>query len=276
MCEFCLLYGNNKKWYLNEENYSNDLIEKLKATNPMIDMLGGTQKMDLELGAAMNIDLMIKDIHDQEQKDKLSKTIEISHGGQIIPLEEAFMILDLAKSYILVPCYCRRHFGGLEDRMTCLFLNPVSEMVPKNRPWESYELISKEDAKKKLVEFDKKGFVHGVYWAPLPIPIVICNCQYPYCIGMKIRLDYEVENGTKKGHHIGVVDTDKCDGCVGKDAPQCVHRCQFGAIIWDIEEKKALINPRACFGCGVCRVKCPTKAITLSDRSNWPALKDDF
>ncbi|MHA1786076.1 MAG: ATP-binding protein [Candidatus Helarchaeota archaeon] len=276
MCQFCLEYGNGKKWYLNEENYSNDLIEKFKAMNPMINMLGGTQKMDLEIGAAMNVDAMIPDHTNQEQLNKVSKSIEGLHGGQVIPLEEAFMVIDLAKSFILVPCYCRRHFGGLEDMMTCLFLNPVSEMVPKNRPWEKYELLSKIEAKKKLVEFDKKGYVHSVYWAPLPIPIVICNCQYPYCIGMKLRLDYKVENGVKKGHSIGVIDAEKCNGCEGKEAPLCVHKCQFGAIRWNGDEKKALINPRACFGCGVCRTACPQKAITLTDRNKWPALKDEY
>ena len=117
LCQFCLKYGNGKKWYLNEENYTDEAIKNAMSSNPMIKMLGGTQKMDLEIGAAMSIDSIVPDINNQGQLKNASKTIETLHGGQILPLEEAFMVLDLAKSYILVPCYCLCYqFTGRDDQ----------------------------------------------------------------------------------------------------------------------------------------------------------------
>lgn len=276
-CIYCLQHGDGKKWYLNPKNYSDEIIKSsLVAEAGIIEMLGGPAKMNLELGSAMQVDKVIKDIKNQEQIKTVNMLVERTHGGQVVPIEDALKILDLTRGYILVPCYCRKHFGGLGDRMTCLFLYPVNEMVPETRPWEQFIQLTKEEAREKLLEFDKEGYVHGVYWAPVPVPVVICNCAYPYCIGLKFREDYKVENAARKAHYIGAVDPDKCDGCKNKDAPLCFPRCQFGAIRWNVELSKALIDPRACFGCGLCRVTCPTHAITLHDREEWPALKDDY
>ncbi|MHA1269974.1 MAG: ATP-binding protein [Candidatus Helarchaeota archaeon] len=277
MCEYCLKYGDGHKWYLNPKNFSEEALNSARVKQArIIEYLGGNYKMEFEIGAATMMDALVPDLKNRESIENVSKQVESLHGGQVVPLEEALTIVDLSGGdVIVVPCYCRRHFGGLEDVMTCMFLHPIPEMVPKSRPYEKYLILSKEAAKEKLREFDKIGWVHSVYWAPVPVPIVICNCEYPYCIGLKSRLNYNITNTARKSEYICVVDDTKCDACGGE--PKCISRCQFGAIKKKISEgNKVVINPTQCFGCGVCRVVCNRGAMKLIDRSLFPALKDDY
>ncbi len=276
MCQFCHKYGEGKKWYFNPKYYTDEFIKSSEVNLAgIIEILGGPGKMDFELGAAMSFDPSLPNLNDQVQINQLSMLVEKAHGGQIVPLEDAYKIVALSKSAILIPCYCRKYFSGGEiDKMTCMFLYPISEMVPESRPWEKVQKLTKEEAKAKLLEFDKKGYVHGVYWGPAPCPVVICNCEYPYCIGLRARLHYKVENATKKGHYICEANMDQCDGCNGE--PKCIKRCFFGAIKYVISENRVIIDPSACFGCGVCRSECPKAALKLKDRSEWPAFKDEW
>jgi len=276
MCDYCHRFGEGKKWYFNPKYYSEEYIRSSEVVMAgIIELLGGPGKMDLEMGAAMNFDSALPDLKDQAKIDQINMLVERTHGGQIVPLEDAYKIVDLTKSIIVIPCYCRKYFsGGKVEKMTCMFLYPVSEMVPDTRPWEKVEKLTKEEAKARLKEFDKIGYVHGVYWGPAPCPVVICNCEYPYCIGLRARLHYNVKNAARKSHYICEADIDKCDGCGGE--PKCIKRCFFGALKYVISEQRVIVDPSACFGCGVCRTACPESALKLKDRSEWPAFKDDW
>ncbi len=275
MCKYCGQYGAGHKWYLNPENFTEDIIKSnLVQVARIVEMLGGPEKMDFELGAAQAIDILLPNLHDQAALEMVNeKMANELHGGQVVPLEDALKIVDLTKGIILIPCYCRKYFGGLE-KMTCMFFYPVNEMVPKTRPWEKCEHLSAEDAKKYLREFDKLGYVHSVFWAPIPVPIVICNCEYPYCIGLRGRVNYGVMNTTRKSEYICVVDPDKCDGCQGE--PNCSKRCFFGAIKYSPSDQKVIVSPTDCFGCGVCRPSCNRGAMSLLERSQFVSLKDEF
>jgi heterodisulfide reductase subunit A-like polyferredoxin len=46
--------------------------------------------------------------------------------------------------------------------------------------------------------------------------------------------------------------------------------CQFGAMGYSAATRKAWIDPRRCYGCGVCRAACKPKAIELRDRTSEP------
>ncbi|MHA1276945.1 MAG: hypothetical protein ACTSQI_03435 [Candidatus Helarchaeota archaeon] len=275
MCQYCAQYGDGHKWYLNPKNFSEEVLQSHRVqTAGIIKMLGGPEKMDFELGAAQSIDSLVPDLHDHANLEKINELVaDKLHGGQVIPLEDAFKVVDLTKGILLIPCYCRKYFAGIE-KMACMFLYPVSEMVPVTRPWEKSERLTKKIAKSYLREFDKLGYVHSVYWAPLPVPIVICNCEYPYCIGLKSRINYGVMNTARKSEYICVVDPDKCDGCEGE--PKCLKRCVFGAIKYAPSEQRVIVSPTDCFGCGLCRAACDRTAMQLIDRAQFVALKDEF
>ncbi|NVM56012.1 MAG: hypothetical protein HWN66_20105 [Candidatus Helarchaeota archaeon] len=275
MCQYCAQYGEGHKWYLNPKNFTEEMIKSHRVqTARVVEMLGGPEKMNFEMGAAESIDSFLPNIHDQDALNSLNQLIaEQLHGGQVIPLEDAFKIVDLTKGILLIPCYCRKYFGNIE-KMTCMFFYPVSEMVPKTRPWEKCEQLTAEAAKIHLREFDKQGYVHSVYWAPIPVPIVMCNCEYPYCIGMRSRLNYGVMNAARKSEYICTVDPEKCDGCEGE--PKCPKRCSFGAIKYTPSTQRVMISPTDCFGCGVCRPACDRGAMKLIDRAQFISLKNEF
>jgi MinD superfamily P-loop ATPase len=46
--------------------------------------------------------------------------------------------------------------------------------------------------------------------------------------------------------------------------------CQFGAIGFSVDRRKAFIDPLRCHGCGVCRIGCEPGAIGLTPRSDHP------
>lgn len=276
MCNFCAQYGHGAKWYLNPENFSEKArtLQHVVASG-MIDIFGGNEKMDLEIGMAASFDSLIPDTDDRENLEQLDALVETRHGGQIVAVEEVKKIIDLSEgdTLLYVPCYCRKYFGAV-DRLTCLWLYPVSETARKNRPWEQQKVVSKSEAKRQQQAFHEEGLVAGIYWTPLPVPMVVCNCELPYCMAMRTRINYGLKNIVRKGHFLASIDASKCDRCGGH--PRCVSRCQFGALVYSRTDKRVMVNYSRCFGCGVCRAACPKYSIALIPREKVPAVAEAY
>jgi len=276
-------YGHGHEWYLNPENYTERARQMPHVVESgMIEIFGGNGKMDLEIGTAAGFDMLIPDLSDKENIEALNALAPSRHGGQIVTIEEVRKIIDLSEGdhLLYVPCYCRQYFGAVE-RLTCLWLYPVSKMVQKNRPWEPQKEVSKTEAKKQQQSFHEEGLVAGIYWTPLPIPMVICNCEFPYCMAMRARRHYGLTNVTRKGHYVARIDNNLCDGCRGRGAggggaPRCVSRCQFGALTYSPTDRKVVVDQHRCFGCGVCQVACRKGAIRLAPRRTLPAVAEEF
>jgi Pyruvate/2-oxoacid:ferredoxin oxidoreductase delta subunit len=269
-------YGEGTRWYLNPRNFREEARNLPHVVDSgMIEIFGGNAKMDLEIGTAVGLDSMIPDLTDREHLDSLDTLIESRHGGQIVTVEEVNKIIDLSEGehLLYVPCYCRKYFGAV-DRLTCLWLYPVSEMAPRNRPWENQQVVLKTEAKRQQQAFHEEGLVAGIYWTPLPIPMVVCNCEFPYCMAMRARTHYGLKNITRKGHYLASITVSKCDGCRG--FPRCVHRCQFGALTYSVTDRTVAVNYSRCFGCGVCRPSCARDAITLIPRNTVPAVAEAY
>ena len=56
-------------------------------------------------------------------------------------------------------------------------------------------------------------------------------------------------------------DHDKCTSC-----KRCMEECYFNAIEW--VKDKPLLKRFGCEGCGVCKLVCPSDAITLTEVKN--------
>ena len=56
-----------------------------------------------------------------------------------------------------------------------------------------------------------------------------------------------------------VLDTGKCTFCL-----TCFRCCPHGAIYWDLD-RKPIISPIACQGCGICASECPMDAIQIGE-----------
>lgn len=282
MCEFCRKFGEGTKWYLNRKNYSDELLNSELTAKDMadilgfvdgtiIEILGGPKRQTFEEMSAALIDTLLPDTRDEGAKNLINFMLENSHGGQVVPLEDALKIVEIAREPITVQeCYCRKYFGG-EPEYTCMWFYPVSSLAEETRTWERHRKLSKEEAKDLLQELDSKGCYHAVYWAPVPIPVSICNCDPLYCISYRGRMAYGVRNAVLKSEYVATVNRELCNGC--KD---CMTRCHFGALRYSPTDEKVFVDILRCFGCGLCRAVCPTNAIELVARDSIPAVSGDY
>ena len=129
----------------------------------------------------------------------------------------------------------------------------------------SLETLSKEEALDSIRKLDKEGLVHSVWTFKTPFIGGLCNCDQD-CMAYRIthaRKDYPV---MFRAEWVAAVNMDNCNGC-----RLCMRQCQYGAIRYSSNNKKVIIDPTACYGCGVCRASCHKDAITIHPREMVPA-----
>ncbi|WP_258361137.1 4Fe-4S dicluster domain-containing protein [Moorella sulfitireducens] len=279
MCRYCVEFGNGTKWYLNPENYRRELYEA-KGHAYGFNMLAGAGKNTFETGSLVHFEDQTPD-YKNAMAGQVAVDLMTQHSGQVVPLEDAVKILEMVPGdrFLLMHCSCRRYFGH-GDVYSCLFFEPAVEKALAERPWETdSKIITKEEAIKMEYEWDKKGLIHNVLDVGTDAdgkpPIVMCHCNATDCMPTNLRLALGHRHALRKGEYVAKVDLAKCrEGC--KSFPACVARCNFGAIKYNPLEKVVYLEPTLCFGCGLCRAVCPTKAIELVDRTTYPALVDEW
>jgi heterodisulfide reductase subunit A-like polyferredoxin len=69
---------------------------------------------------------------------------------------------------------------------------------------------------------------------------------------------YEFAGGYPPMPEVAVVDPEKCAACLN-----CLRMCPHDAIVFDEENRAALVLVRACQDCGLCRGICPAEAIEM-------------
>jgi ferredoxin len=276
MCELCEKYGDGNPWYLNPMNYARPLYRKLdkdKEKEPMILE---------ELRGPINIIKPLIDLMDNPEAFKKAKEQFSKHQermvGQVVSLEDAKKMVEIAQPIAKIDCICRRTFratleDGLQRSRSCLGLG-----IGMFR-WEEWperykggvEFLSSGEAKKHLEHWHKRGMVITIMAFGTPYIGGICLCDYPDCIAIRMRLDYNVIPFLLKGHQVAKIDYEECIGC-----GSCAQRCQFGAIKMEVTTNKSNIDLTRCFGCGVCVYACPQDAIRLIDRKGFSTLKEEW
>ena len=262
MCEFCKKHGGGNKWYFNPKNYSKEMGE---ARKEFLEKIAGK-----DFGK-----MMISDCETVEQLKNIpilsklalnvgEKYLEKTVGGQIIPVNDTLEVLELCENPAILPCECRRITG--EEKYCCLHFGLIPELYKKANPGEYMEEISVNKAKRLLQEWDKEGLFHVILWGKAPYVISICNCTAAYCVAYKGRFVSGLKNSMLKGEYIARVSKEKCQGC-----KNCLTRCQFGAIFFNVDHGNAFIDIRKCVGCGLCVTECPNNAIQVIERKFTPA-----
>jgi Pyruvate/2-oxoacid:ferredoxin oxidoreductase delta subunit len=272
LCNYCVKHGGGTRWYLNPENYSVDLLADKRARKVLAQIIGWSMDYYIDWTTRM-ASLTQKPFVGNFIRWLANKQAPNMHAGQIIPLEDALKIVDLAENLVVISCMCRRLISA-ENKLCCLNFGPVRELWKKAKPTEKIEPITRDEAKYRLRNWAKEGLIHTLFCASIPYPITICNCEIAYCAAMKMRLAFGIRNACLKSHYVATLDIKKCDGCRGN--PHCVQYCQFKAIIWIREKNKVAIDLTKCFGCGTCRMACPKRAIRLVDRSEMPIVRNSW
>jgi len=289
MCEWCMKHGDGKKWYENAKNYSNELADQYNLKEYLTEQWMNFETVfirkimgfsSIGLGYKFKTPIIGRILRNKAEKmihseKKHRNPVRADgHFGQIIPLEDAQMIMSelAAEPIILNYCMCRWMQRGIKESVCINFgvLSEVIEKLPRFIPEGKTARIDSETAVAKLEEFNKQGKVASVWFQPVPYINAICSCENPQCGGLRLRRDFGLHS-VYKAEYVAQVDADLCQGC-----KKCVSMCQFNAITFSPTLQRAIINQENCFGCGNCRHMCNAEAISLMPREELPILKGQY
>ncbi|MFX0206570.1 MAG: hypothetical protein ACFFDT_11345 [Candidatus Hodarchaeota archaeon] len=279
MCDFCKKHADKllraNRWYLHPECYSEDIAmthDRIKVYNQIMGYLGeyyfSFTNHVLRFQKNTRIPFLRRILREYARRQAPNL-----HAGQIVSLEDAIKIIDLSDKHVLLPCACRSHSGGYEE-FTCLNFGVVKDLTEKAAPDMQIEEVTRSEAKKLLEEWDQRGYYHQSLWAKQPYILCICNCDSRSCVPRKQRLVFDMPYALTKGHDVAICDHELCDGCLGR--PACSGQCPFHAISYDHYKKRISVDQKICFGCGVCRVVCDRKALSLTPREQVPLIKNEW
>jgi len=277
MCEFCLKHGEGQKWYLQANNYSEDLLNDIRRRK-MIQGFAADgestaktiEKMDKLSTAPKFIQALVRRLVPRKMKKR--------HYGQVVPIEDVEKIFGFVNSIVRVACYCR-HFTVGKEKRYCYgismgpnggkfgeLMKNVDTSFLTGPDSASVETLTKEQAIASFREHEKEGLCHTVWTFQTPFIGGICNCDRADCLAMRCTVTHNVPV-MFRAEFIAETDPDKCVGC-----RQCMKLCQFGAISYSASNKKAVIDKMKCYGCGICRSVCVKDAIHLEPRANDPVV----
>lgn len=276
MCEFCHQHGEGKKWYLNANNYAEDLMSDLRRrrfVTRFFENPGHLAKGNRSLAA---LDVM-PDFLWKGVRRKITAKQQVNHFGQVVPIEDIERILTLTTSIVRLACICRHVSVGKEQRYCfgvsmepdgggmAKLLGEIDASYLVGPHTAGLETMSKTDALARMRESEAEGNCHTVWTFVTPFLAGICNCSLPSCYAMKATVAHKTPVFFK-GEYVARVDADKCNGC-----GQCVKLCSFEAFKSRKKKEKAEVDALRCYGCGICRSACVKDAITLVDRAAVPA-----
>lgn len=277
MCWICDSRGEGMIWYKNPKNYARSMYRRRAPGQRAVEAQAGTESSS-GLIEPLTRAIEAKCDGDMEGYARFIREADEAYrirGGtcQVLPLQDCFEVVDIVTPLAKMACICRKRTRGVEEgpkTYSCLGLG--TGMLKWERWPERYrggvQFMTPQEAREWLTYWNKRGMVHMVmnYGGQIG---GICNCDYPDCMIIRHRLDYDLKNALLKSEYVAKVDYELCNGC-----GDCAQRCQFGAIKMEVTVSKANIDLMRCFGCGLCQTGCPRGAINLIDRKTIPALRE--
>jgi ferredoxin len=266
MCEFCTQHGEGQKWYLVMRNYSRELLTQQGRVEFLDDFVAHLEAEASQAAARLDA------VRDNPVVYRFVRRMAIrqqkaNHWGQVVPIEDVEQIVDMQDSIVRLPCVCRSLTTGREARYCFGIGVDLPGILGKYPDYShSFEVLEKEEAKKILRSFDKQGLVHSIWTFKTPYIGGVCNCDQD-CMAYRLHVKTNLLPTMFRAEYVGLVDWDLCNGC-----KKCLLQCQFGAIRYSNSLKRATIEMRQCYGCGVCRAVCAQGAITLKPRTDFASL----
>jgi ferredoxin len=272
MCEFCTKHGEGEKWFLNVKNYSEELLHDPRRMSMIRNFY--REYIHKGNGTITRLERMYE--RDPRLLERIRapfiREMKTMHFGQVVAIEEVARILALCNSAVRLPCGCRWAVEKKEKRV-CYGISTGAhgwfgelDMDYFGTPdLGKLDHLRKEDALDQMRELDRQGKVHSIWTFGTPFIGAICNCDMKSCLAMRstVGLEMPVMFGAEK---LFMVDRAGCTGC-----GECLHACQFGAIVCSETDGLAMIDRQRCYGCGVCRNFCAVGAIHIEGQESSPA-----
>jgi ferredoxin len=264
MCEYCSSHGAGRKWYLQARNYMKNHEDDSKRKQFIEDFVAHfMDRYEYFLKNGQTKRMLDNDDPNWIMRQFYTWYFRNKHSGQVVPLEEAEMIMDLAQNISLVPCVCRMANAGVKEKL-CMVFFAIPEDTWGHRHFQNkgdIEPLEIEEGKIKLREFAEQGLVQTVWTFNSPHIGAVCNCDYPVCTAVRFRRNSDVRQSLLKSEYLAKIDQNNCTNC-----RKCITKCQFGALTYTASMDRMHVNSHLCFGCGICRQACTKDAITLVPR----------
>jgi len=264
MCEFCSKH-TRKKWFLDPHNYAEEMLKNRRRKSIVQKVAQG---WDYYLRDSKKyVDWANTPIIGKLAKPFLNELVKYEHAGQIITLKDALAMIDLSDNHVVFPCACRKLISN-DDKMCCINFGPMRDLTNRETKMEE---VDRAELKYRVKEWYAEGLFLDAMYVAAPFPVSICSCDRKYCISAKYRFDFNYPMSLLKGHEVAIVNPFKCKG--DSCNFECIVRCPFGAMYVDKTYGRVVIDPKRCFGCGLCVTACTKGAITLEDRQKVPGAK---
>jgi len=201
---------------------------------------------------------------------------ELVEGSTIMPYDNVEALLDKHRRFAVGTCMCRL-MGKVKPNNTCT--HPLETCIETDDYADFYietgigREITKEEALAILREGEKDGRI--IQATNSREGENFCSCCACGCGMLALKRMFPGPSAAMWSNYYAEVNAEKCIAC-GK----CEKRCGFGYIKFDKENRKVTIDTPNCLGCGLCVSSCPTKALTLRQKSTEnlytpPATYDD-
>ena len=192
----------------------------------------------------------------------------VKTGMEVRPFESATEIINIAGSWGIQDCICRKQKALIDDPCD----HPIDNCMVFHNRTDAFANIAhittltKEESLAKLQEAADAGLVHSVSNTKEGI-YYICNCCTCSCGILRGMAEMGIANVVARSAFVNTVDDDLCQGC-----EDCIEYCQFNALALHDDALLIDINTTSCVGCGVCVPVCPENALSLVRRPEEDVL----
>ena len=194
----------------------------------------------------------------REPKRKVAVKQDVSFKSTVVPLAEISGFLMRADYIAAGKCICRyqsvlKNEPCQEPLDNCLIVGESAKFAVQRG---LANVISREEAIRKMEEADVAGLIHHYTNSPDHYANLLCNCCQCHCSIMRGIKNSPVPGNIVIARYKIEVSEDNCTGC-----GSCVERCQMEAL--KIAGEKLIYNAVRCLGCGLCTSACPSGSLAL-------------
>ena len=181
----------------------------------------------------------------------------------IHPYEEVSKLIKDATFISVGTCACRASEGKCDGpREVCLIFGSLGKALVERKLARE---VTRDEAMTILDTAEKSGLVHQSNNSADKASI-ICNCCPCCCHFLRGLIKFSNPHFVAKSRFQATIDRDKCTDC-----GICYEdRCHFGALRHENDD--LTIDQNKCLGCGLCVSACPTEALRLEVRQDYPVV----